>query len=244
MIRLEHLSKSYGRIHAVADLNLEVEPGEVFGFLGPNGAGKTTTIRMLTGLLQPSGGRVSVGGWDMQRHPEQAKRVMGYIPDRPFLYERLTGFELLCFLAAVRQVPAERAQERAATLLAEFELLDRAGDLIRTYSHGMKQRMAMCAALLHEPRVLVVDEPMVGLDPRGARHLKALLRRICDEEGRTVFLSTHSLDVAEQLCDRLCIIHKGETVATGTLDELRKRTGAARSRLEEVFFRLTEESDE
>lgn len=241
MIRLERLNKRYGRIPAVVDLDLEVQPGEVFGFLGPNGAGKTTTIRMLTGLLQPSSGRVLVDDWDVQTHPEQAKRVMGYIPDRPFLYERLTAFELLRFLAGVRCMAPDLAQDRATTLLGEFELLERAADLVQTYSHGMKQRLAMCAALLHEPKVLVVDEPMVGLDPRGARHLKGLLRRICHEHGRTVFLSTHSLDVAEELCDRLSIIHRGETVATGTLDELRQRSGAEGTRLEEVFFRLTEE---
>ena len=244
MIRLEELSKSFGPIRAVHRISLEVKPGEVFGFLGPNGAGKTTTIQMMTGLLRPSSGRVLVGGMDMLEQPDAAKAVLGYIPDRPFLYERLTAAELLGFLAGIRRMDPERARGRSLELLSDFGLLDRAQDLIQTYSHGMKQRLAMSAALLHEPQVLVVDEPMVGLDPSGARFLKKLLRRICSEEDKTVFLSTHSLDVAEELCDRLAIIHNGELLGCGSLDELQKLAGPGDTRLEDVFFRITKEEAE
>ncbi|MBM4318961.1 MAG: ABC transporter ATP-binding protein [Deltaproteobacteria bacterium] len=244
MIVLEELSKSYGAIRAVHRLDLEVRPGEVFGFLGPNGAGKTTTIRMMAGLLQPSSGRVVVGGYDMAAQPEAAKRILGYVPDRPFLYERLSAIELLRFLAGIHRLPRDVARARALKLLGEFDLLGRAEDLVQSYSHGMKQRLAMCASLLHDPQVLVVDEPMVGLDPRGARFLKSLLRRICREQEKTVFLSTHSLEAAEELCDRLGIIHHGELVACGTLAELRQLSGSERARLEEVFFRVTAEEVE
>jgi len=243
VILLEDLSKSYGPIAAVQRLSLEVRPGEVFGFLGPNGAGKTTTIRMMAGLLQPSSGRVGVGGHDLASAPEAAKALLGYVPDRPFLYERLSGRELLRFLAGIYRLPPDLARARALRLLTDFELLSRGDDLIQSYSHGMKQRLTMCAALLHDPQVLVVDEPMVGLDPRGARFLKELLRRISHEQAKTLFLSTHSLDVAEELCDRLGIIHRGELVACGTLAELKQATGDARARLEEVFFALTAEGD-
>ncbi len=243
MILLERLTKTYGRIHAVQDVTLELEPGEVFGFLGPNGAGKTTTIRMLVGLLRPTSGRVVVGGWDMARDPVRAKAMVGYVPDRPYLYEKLTAVEFMRFLGGVYGLTGAGFQTRAMALLDQFGLLDRAGDLIQTFSHGMKQRLVMAAALLHDPAAMVVDEPMVGLDPKGARALKAMFRELAEVHGKTVFLSTHSLDVAEEVCDRLGIVHHGELVASGTLEELRRMSGLARERLEEVFLKLTEDEE-
>ncbi len=241
MIELERLTKRYGDFTAVDGLSLQVARGEIFGFLGPNGAGKTTTIRMMMGLLQPTGGRIRLGGFDLAEQPIDAKRLAGFVPDRPFLYEKLTAVELLRFCADLYEVPASVREPRLEKLLGIFDLSEWAGELIESYSHGMKQRLAFAAALLHEPQLLVVDEPMVGMDPRGARVLRSLLRSLA-LGGTTLFLSTHSLEVAEALCDRIGIIQSGKLIAIGTLDELRSRAGDA-TRLEEVFLKLTGAED-
>ena len=241
MIELERVSKRFGEFSAVDDLTLRVEPGEIFGFLGPNGAGKTTTIRMMMGLLLPSAGRIRLGGFDLATEPLPAKRISGFVPDRPFLYEKLTATELLRFCADLYEVEPALAERRASELLELFDLADWAGELIESFSHGMKQRLAFAAALLHEPRLLIVDEPMVGMDPRGARLLRSLLRSLADR-GATLFLSTHSLEVAEALCDRIGIIQGGRLIAEGTLEELRTRAGDARG-LEEIFLKLTGADD-
>ena len=239
MIELNHLSKQYGRTLAVDDLTLEVGSGEVFGFLGPNGAGKTTTIRMMMGLLQPSAGEVRLGGHDLQREPIAAKRLCGFVPDRPHVHDKLTGAEFLEFVAGLYHVPTKIAAARRTELLALFDLSDWATELIESYSHGMKQRLVMAASLIHAPRVLIVDEPMVGLDPRGARLLKRTLRQLA-RNGMTVFMSTHSLEVAEETCDRIGIIQQGRLIGMGSIDELRRQAGAhPGSKLEAIFLKLT-----
>jgi ABC-2 type transport system ATP-binding protein len=241
LIELEHLTKRYGAFTAVDDLNVRVETGEIFGFLGPNGAGKTTTIRMMMGLLTPTAGAIRLCGYDLRREPLEAKRLCGFVPDRPFLYEKLTAVELLRFCADLYGMDPARIERRIGELLDLFDLADWAGELIESFSHGMKQRLAFSAALLHEPRLLVVDEPMVGMDPRGARILRALLRTLADR-GTTLFLSTHSLEVAEALCDRIGIIQQGRLIAAGTLAELRAQAGSSGG-LEETFLKLTGAED-
>ena len=244
MIRIEGLSKQYGPLVAVDALDLHVRAGEVFGFVGPNGAGKTTTLRVLAGLLRPTSGRVLVGGTDIALDPVAVKQSMGFIPDRPYIYEKLTGAEFLGFVAGLYGLEPARRHRRIPELLEQFAILERADSLVETYSHGMKQRLVMCSALLHDPTVLVVDEPMVGLDPAGSRLIKGIFRELCAATERTVFLSTHSLEVAEELCDRIGIIHRGSLIALGTMAELRDRAGSEDERLEDVFFRLTEEVSE
>ena len=238
MIRLEALTKRYGKFTAVHPLDLEVGAGELFGFLGPNGAGKTTTIRMLTGVLRPSGGRVLIDGHDIARDPARAKRVLGYIPDRPFLYEKLTGSEFLRFVSGLWGQEGPGVEERSAELLELFELTAWKDTLVESYSHGMRQKLLISSALVHGPRLIVVDEPMVGLDPKAARMIKDLLRTFV-EQGGTVFLSTHTLEVAEALCDRIAIIQNGSIRAMGTMDELRAEAEAGTGGLEEVFLKLT-----
>lgn len=241
MIQLVRLHKRFGDRDAVDRLSLDVAEGEVFGFLGPNGAGKTTTIRIMMGLLQPTSGRVRLGGHDLQVEPRAAKGLCGFVPDRPHLYEKLTGREFLEFVAGLYEVPQAAAQQRSGELLEMFALADVADDWIEAYSHGMKQRIALAGALIHAPRILVVDEPMVGMDPRGARLLKAAFRNLA-RNGVTIFLSTHSLDVAEETCDRIGIIHKGRLAAVGTIAELAERHAAeegADSSLESLFLHLT-----
>ena len=238
MIRLEGLTKAYGRFIAVDGIDLHVPRGELFGFLGPNGAGKTTTIRMLVGVLRPTAGRVIVGGHDMQREPIAAKRHIGYIPDRPFLYEKLTGGEFLRFVSGLWGQDGAEAERRGDELLELFELLQWKDTVIESYSHGMKQKLLISSALVHGPDLIVVDEPMVGLDPKGARLIKELLRQFV-ERGGTVFLSTHTLEVAEALCDRIAIIDGGRIRTTGSMAELRTEAEAGEAGLEEVFLKLT-----
>ena len=239
MIELVHLTKRYGATVAVDDLSLRVDAGEIFGFLGPNGAGKTTTIRMMMGLLRPTAGRVFLGGHDLAMDHIAAKRLCGFVPDRPHIYEKLTGAEFLDFVAGLYSVPPQAAAIRRDELLEMFDLTEWGTELVESYSHGMKQRLVMAAAMIHAPRLLIVDEPMVGLDPRGARLLKRTFRRLAGE-GVTIFMSTHSLEVAEETCDRIGIILQGQLVAVGTLEELRQQTGAhANSKLESVFLKLT-----
>jgi ABC-2 type transport system ATP-binding protein len=238
MIRLHGVTKRYGKFTAVDSLDLHVKPGELFGFLGPNGAGKTTTIRMVTGVLRPTAGEITVAGHDLIRDPVTAKRHIGYIPDRPALYEKLTGGEFLRFVSGLWGQNGGQAERKADELLTLFDLIDWKDSLVETYSHGMRQKLLISSALVHSPDVIVVDEPMVGIDPRGARLIKDLLRAFA-RQGGTVFMSTHTLEVAEALCDRIAILHGGRVRAIGTMDELRSEAAAGTAGLEEIFLRLT-----
>jgi ABC-2 type transport system ATP-binding protein len=238
MLRIEGATKRYGSFTAVDRLTLDVTRGEIFGFLGPNGAGKTTTIRMVAGVLQPSEGRIVIGGDDLTQNPFAAKSRLGYIPDRPFLYEKLTGSEFLRFVAGLWGKDGAEAEARAGRLLALFSLTEWKDELVESYSHGMRQKLLITSALLHDPELIVVDEPMVGLDPRSARILKDLFRAFVDRGG-TVFLSTHTLEVAEALCDRIAIIQKGRVIAMGTMQELRGQADAGEAHLEEIFLKVT-----
>jgi ABC-2 type transport system ATP-binding protein len=242
MITISNLSKQFGNFTAVNNINLEIPKGMIFAFLGNNGAGKTTTIRMMTGLLKPTSGSVSIGGFDIQNQPIEAKRLMGVIPDRPYLYGKLTGREFLEFMSDLYQVPAKESPKVIDALLEHYELTRWQNALIDSYSHGMKQRLMMCAAQTHNPPVLVVDEPMVGLDPRGAKLLKNTFKEKA-KAGLTIFMSTHSLSVAEEIADYLAIIRNGEIVAQGTLDELYARSGSVAVDLEEVFLQIISEDD-
>jgi ABC-2 type transport system ATP-binding protein len=240
MIAIERLHKRFGGFVAVNDVSLKVEQGEVFGFLGPNGAGKTTTMKIMVGLMRPNSGRVLIGGVDVLEQPIAAKQIVGYVPDRPYLYEKLTALEFLSFICGIFDLEWRVFQKRADELLALFELKDWANELIESYSHGMKQRLTMAAALLHQPRVLVIDEPMVGLDPRGAVLVKSIIRKFCAQGQGTVFLSTHSMEVAEELCDRVAILNRGQVVAEGTMQQLRSQVGGAGGEhLQELFLKLT-----
>jgi ABC-2 type transport system ATP-binding protein len=240
MIEILHVSKSYnkGAVRAVDDLTLTVPPGEIFGFLGPNGAGKTTTIKMIVGILKPDSGTIRVGGLDNRLDALRAKAMTAYVPDEPEIYERLKGIEYLNFIGDVYGVSASDRRSRAGRWLDAFELSRAAGDPIQTYSHGMRQKIILTAALMVKPRVLVLDEPMVGLDPRSSHLLKEALRGHCDEGG-TLFFSTHIMEVAERLCDRIGIIHKGRLAAFGTMAELRD-LAKDKASLENIFLELTE----
>ncbi len=242
MIELDHVSKSYGAKPAVRDLTLQIGKGELFAFLGPNGAGKTTTIKMICGLLFPSMGSIKVAGFDIQSQGQEARRLISYVPDQPFLYEKLTGREMLEFIAAMYDMPSDRAAVRMEEMISLFGLETFVDDLTQNYSHGMRQRTVFACALLHDPQVLIVDEPTVGLDPRSIRLLKDLLRKEASK-GTTVFLSTHSLDIAQELADRIGVIGQGRLIGCGTLDTLRKQA-ALDGTLEEVFLKLTEEPEE
>jgi ABC-2 type transport system ATP-binding protein len=220
VIETSNLVKKYGDKLAVSDVSFDVHAGEVFGFLGPNGAGKTTTIKMIVGLLQPTSGSVRVDGFDVQVQSLQAKAACGYVPDTPNLYPKLSARELLRFVGDLYELPRQKVDERIEELLRLFDLTEAQDDMIDSFSHGMKQKTALAAALIHDPRVLVLDEPTVGLDPKSARLIKDMLRQIADR-GSAVFLSTHILEIAERMCDRIGIINKGELVAVGTMDELR-----------------------
>ncbi len=242
MITATNLTKRYGALTAVDNLNLSVKPGEIFGFLGPNGAGKTTTIKMLVGLLSPTSGEAMVGGVDVAKDPVAAKRVLGYVPDTPDIYERLTARELLRFVGDLRRLPREKTEDRIEELMALFELTERQDELLGGYSHGMRQKVCIASALLAEPKVLFLDEPTVGLDPKSARLVKDILRAIADDGG-AVFVSTHVLEIAERMCDRVGIIQNGVLIAEGTVEELRSKAlpgkeGADVS-LEDLFLKLT-----
>lgn len=240
MIQFEHVIKQYGKggTKAVDDLSLQVGKGKIYGFIGPNGAGKTTTIRLITGILQPTSGRVLIGGKDMAKDPMEAKRLIGFVPDSHEMYDRLTGMEYLNFMADIYGVGRAERKAHIEKYLSLFELEEAAGDQIRSYSRGMRQKLTVIGALIHYPPVWVLDEPMVGLDPRAAHLLKQEMRRHCDE-GNTVFFSTHVLEVAEKLCDEIAIIDKGHLVAKGTLEDL--RSGESGASLEQLFLSMTEE---
>ena len=238
MITVARVTKLYGTFKAVDDVSLSVASGEIHGFLGPNGAGKTTTIRIVAGLLKPTSGTVSIDGHELAREPEAAKAALGFIPDRPFLYEKLTAEELLRFHGGLYGMRPADIQARSAELLELFDLTGWRGELIESFSHGMKQRLVMCAAFLHRPRAVLVDEPMVGLDPRGALLIKDVFRRMA-REGVVILMSTHTLEVAEEMCDRISIIQGGRIIAQGTVPELRALSGGPEAALTPVFLRLT-----
>jgi ABC-2 type transport system ATP-binding protein len=238
MIELKDLTKKYGEFQAVKDLNLSVKKGEIFGFIGPNGAGKTTTIKIMGGILEPTHGTVTIAGISMQEKPEKAKSKIGFIPDRPYLYEKLTGMEFLRFTADLYGVSEGAFQATAFKILKNFSLTDWAHQLIESYSHGMKQRLIMSAALLHNPEVIIVDEPMVGLDPAAIMMVKDLFKTLA-QQGVTIFMSTHTLKVAEDTCDRIGVIHKGSLIAMGTTKELQREANVTEADLERVFLNLT-----
>lgn len=239
MIQLAGLTKRYGNFTAVAGMDLSVRRGELFGLLGPNGAGKTTTLRMIAGILQPTAGTITIGGVSLAADPVAAKSRLGFIPDRPFIYEKLTGTEFLRFVAGLYGQGGDEIDRRGEELLALFDLVDWKDELVESYSHGMRQKLIIASAFVHRPEVIVVDEPMVGLDPKAARLLKDLFRAYVDR-GNTIVMSTHTLEVAETLCDRIAIVQNGRIAAMGTMTELRTSTGYD-SGLEDIFLRLTGE---
>jgi ABC-2 type transport system ATP-binding protein len=238
MIAIQNLVKRYGTFVAVDGVSLDVRPGEIHGFLGPNGAGKTTTLRMIAGLLKPTSGQVIVNGHDVAREPELAKASLGFIPDRPFIYDKLTAGEFLRFHAGLYGIDGAGVADRVHEMLDLFELRRWESELVESFSHGMKQRLVMCAAFLHRPKAVAVDEPMVGLDPRGARLIKDVFRRMADR-GCAILMSTHTLEVAQELSQRISIIFKGRIIASGTVDEVRGLAGDGDDHLTSVFLKLT-----
>ena len=245
MIQITNLSKHYGQLAAVDNLTIDVAAGEIFGFLGPNGAGKTTTIRCMMGILKATSGQVLLDGHDVVAQAQRAKAISGFIPDRPFIYEKLSGSEFLNFVGKLHRVDAPRLRARIAELLELLELTPWQDELVESYSHGMKQRLVVCGALIHEPKILVVDEPMVGMDPKGARTLKDLFRALA-KNGTTVFLSTHSIAVAEEICHRIGIIRKGRLIACGNMAAIHHQASAnngVNGNLESAFLELTREAE-
>ena len=241
MIAIHDLVKTFGDFTAVDRVSLEARAGEIHGFLGPNGAGKTTTIRIIAGLLKPTAGQVVVNGHDLATDPEAAKASLGFIPDRPFIYEKLTAGEFLRFHAGLYGIDGTGVGTRVGQMLELFELREWEQELVEAFSHGMKQRLVMCAAFLHRPQAVLVDEPMVGLDPRGARLIKNVFRKMANR-GVAILMSTHTLEVAQEMCDRISIIAKGKIIARGTVDELRQLAGDLgrdEAQLTEVFLKLT-----
>ncbi len=249
-LKTKSLTKRFGAKTAVRELDLEIAEGEFFCFLGPNGAGKTTTIKMLTGLVRPSSGGAVVGGYEIQRDPTRAKRLLGYIPDHPFLYERLTGREFMRFVAGLYDMPERTFDETCDGLLETFEILHAGDQLIESYSHGMRQKLSFASCFLHQPRIVIVDEPWVGLDPKNIRAVKTFLRNKT-REGVTVFMSTHSLAIAEEVADRIGIIHHGRLLHVGTVGEIKSLASDAgpaaagnAGSLEDVFLELTRQAEE
>jgi ABC-2 type transport system ATP-binding protein len=237
MIEIRGLTKKYGTFTAVDDISLTVSRGEIYGFLGPNGAGKTTTIRILAGLSLPTSGVVKIDGVDVASDGLHAKSITGYVPDRPYLYEKLTGRELLQFVANLYGRDWRDCESRALEMLRYFDIAEWVDTRIENLSHGMKQKLVIVSSLVHDPRLLVIDEPMVGLDALAQKQVKLLMRRLASE-GRTVFLTTHTMSVAEAVCDRIAILHRGKIIATGTTAELKSDRA-----LEDVFLELTYEND-
>ncbi len=247
MIQTTHLTKYFGKLCAVNSLTLQVDAGEIFGFLGPNGAGKTTTINMLTGLLQPTSGTATLGGYDIQTQSLQAKAILGLMPDTPQIYETLTGRQFVRLIADLYQIPQQQSENEMEELLRQLELADAADELIKSYSYGMQKKILLISVLVHHPRILFLDEPTSGLDPRSARTVREILQERC-EQGSTVFLTTHILEIAERLCDRVGIINKGQLIAVGTLSELQAQRDSrsepqiakSTATLEDIFLALTE----
>jgi ABC-2 type transport system ATP-binding protein len=242
MIRTEALTKRFGDKIAVRDLDLDIAPGEFFCFLGPNGAGKTTTIKMLTGLVRPTSGRAVLGGYDIQMQPVETKKLLGYIPDHPFLYEKLTGNEFMRFVAGLYQMPRDGIDARIAELLRTFEIDAVADQLIENYSHGMRQKLSFASCFLHDPSIVIVDEPWVGLDPKNIRAVKDYLKQKT-REGLTVLMSTHTLAIAEEVADRIGIINNGRLLHVGPVPDI-KRLAKNPGSLEDVFLELTRDGDE
>lgn len=243
MIKTINLTKRFGHLNAVDNLNLDIPPGEIFGFLGPNGAGKTTTIKILTGLLKPTSGQALVGGYDIQKEPEKAKKIIGLVPDQPFLYQKLTGGEFLNFVADLYEIPLEVKKRRIPELLSLFEINEWENALIENYSHGMQRRLVMASVLLHNPKVIFLDEPLVGLDPKAGRLVKRIFQELSQRKV-TIFMSTHTLEIAEKLCQRIGIIQGGRLVALGTNEQLRRKAEkegemVKRAGLEDIFLKLT-----
>ncbi len=240
MIELHDLTKDYKTTLAVDRLNLHVRAGEIYGFIGPNGAGKTTTIRMMGGIIEPTSGAISIGGIDLRKDPVAAKKIIGFVPDRPFLYEKLTGSEFLRFIADLYAVAPRTAARRAEELLRQFALWNWGNEIIESYSHGMKQRLIIAAALLHDPKVMIIEEPMVGLDPEAVRQVRDILKALA-QKNVTVFVSTHTLSLAEDLCDRIGVISRGTLLAEGTVAELNRAAKTGNAGLEDVFLTLVRE---
>jgi len=239
MIAVQQLVKEYGRFRAVDGVTLDVRPGEIHGFLGPNGAGKTTTLRMIAGLLKPTAGRILINEADLETDPVAAKTSLGFIPDRPFIYDKLTAGEFLTFHAGLYGLANGSVQTRVHEMLDLFELRQWEHELVESFSHGMKQRLVMSSAFLHRPQAVAVDEPMVGLDPRGARLIKEVFRRM-SERGVAILMSTHTLEVAQEMCHRVSIIQRGTIIAQGSVDEVTALAGGeAGEQLTSVFLKLT-----
>lgn len=239
MIEINNVSKSYnGTIKAVDNLNLTVPEGKIFGFLGPNGAGKSTTIKMITGILNADNGEIKVNGVSIKDKPLEAKKQFGYVPDSPDMFLRLKGLEYLNFMADIYDVPKADRKERIENLAKRFELIDALGDKIQSYSHGMRQKIVLMGALIHDPSVWILDEPLTGLDPKASYTLKEMMREHVSK-GKTVFFSTHVLEVAEKICDKVAIINKGKILFNGTLDEMREHFKSNES-LENIFLEITE----
>jgi ABC-2 type transport system ATP-binding protein len=241
MIKLQELTKDYGTTLAVNKLSLNVAAGEIYGFIGPNGAGKTTTIRLMGGILAPTSGKIIIGGFDMAQNPAEGKKMIGFVPDRPFLYEKLTGMEFMRFSADLYDVKRDTFSQKAKDLLQQFALWNWADELIEAYSHGMKQRLIIATALLHDPKILIIDEPMVGLDPEAVHMVKDILKELATNQ-TTIFISTHTLSIAEDLCHRIGLIHKGTLLAEGSLDELKHIAKLGEAKLEEVFLTIIKEN--
>ncbi|MEZ4607286.1 MAG: ABC transporter ATP-binding protein [Deinococcales bacterium] len=241
MIEVTNFIKSYGRIQAVKGISFEVAKGQVMALLGPNGAGKSTTIKAITGLIRPSAGEIRLAGFDVVKEGLKAKRLLGYVPDRPYLYPKLSGREILRFLGHMRNVTD--AEQKAQRWLEFFDLQDFANELIEGYSHGMRQKLTFIAAMLHEPEVLVIDEPMVGLDPRAAKQVRGLMKDYA-QKGHTVLLTTHSMEVAEAVADEVILVHKGAIAAQGTMTDLRNHIGDEAANLEAIFLQLTQENSQ
>ncbi|MEK7793832.1 MAG: ABC transporter ATP-binding protein [Candidatus Hydrogenedentota bacterium] len=241
MIKTEGLTKKFGDKIAVDRLDLEIAEGEFFCYLGPNGAGKTTTIKMLTGLIQPTSGRATLGGFDIQKDPVRTKELLGYIPDHPFLYEKLTGREFMRFVAGLYRMREDHTEEHAEELMHLFEISSVADQLIENYSHGMRQKLSFASCFLHRPRIVIVDEPWVGLDPKNIRFVKDYLKQKT-REGLTVLMSTHTLSIAEEVADRIGIINRGKLLRVGSVDEI-KRMATNPGSLEDTFLELTREDD-
>lgn len=237
MIIIKNLTKQYGNLTAVSELSLDIPDGECFGFLGPNGAGKTTTIKLLAGLLKPNEGTIEISGYDIQKDPQKVKNIIGYIPDKPFIYEKLSGGEFLDFIAELYKVNGNFAREKREELLNLFAIKDFENELVEGYSHGMRQKLVITAALIHNPKVIIVDEPMVGLDPKGMRQVKEIFKQLT-KSGVTIFMSTHTMSVAQEMCHRIGIINKGKLIALGNMGDLQKQAQVS-SGLEDVFLQLT-----
>ena len=237
MLNIQHFTKTYGEKRAVDDLSLHIAPGEIYGFIGHNGAGKTTTLKSVAGILPFDQGEITVGGLSMKRDPLICKRQMAYIPDNPDLYDFMTGIQFLNFIADIFAVPADVRQERIREYAGRFELTGDLAQPIAAYSHGMKQKLAIISAWLHQPKLILMDEPFVGLDPKAAHLLKGMMRELCDEGG-AIFFSTHVLEVAEKLCDKVAIIKGGKLIRSGTMEEVKGDDS-----LEEVFLELEGEAE-